>query len=72
MVDAETIKDYMSFLVMQLEGPYKWHIIAVVGIVLTGLITKFIFNTFKWFFLIMLAAALITGTLYALTQWAVA
>jgi len=40
----------------QLEGPYKWHVIAVVVILLTAGITQYIFKTFKWFILVVLLA----------------
>lgn len=45
--------------VSQLEGPYKWYVLGGVLIVLTALVTRFIFKTLKWFLLIAAAAVII-------------
>jgi putative flippase GtrA len=39
-------------LALKIEGPYKWYIIGGVIIILTALLTRFIFKTLKWFFII--------------------
>jgi hypothetical protein len=49
-------------LVSQLEGPYKWYVLGGVLVILTALVTRFIFKTLKWFLLI-LAAAIIVFTI---------
>lgn len=56
-----TLADITQFAA-QLEGPYKWYILGFVLVILTAVVTKFIFHTIKWFFvlfaigLILLAA----------------
>lgn len=46
-------------VVLQLEGPYRWYIIGFVLIVLTALVTKFIFKTIKWFFVLAALAFIV-------------
>lgn len=53
-IDFEKI----AAVVLQLEGPYRWYIIGFVLMILTALVTKFIFKTIKWFF-VLAALALI-------------
>ncbi len=50
--------DKIAEVVLQLEGPYRWYIIGFVLVILTALVTKFIFKTIKWFF-VLAALALI-------------
>jgi hypothetical protein len=50
-----------SFL-SEIEGPYKWYVLGGVLVVITALVTKFIFKTLKWFVL-MVAAAVIGFTI---------
>ena len=45
--------------VSQLEGPYKWYVLGGILVVLTALVTRFIFKTLKWFLLIVAAAIII-------------
>lgn len=45
--------------VSRLEGPYRWYILGGVLVILTALVTRFIFKTLKWFFLIMAAAIIV-------------
>lgn len=54
MIDLTQVTSFAT----QLEGPYRWYILGFVVIVLTALVTKFIFKTIKWF-LILFALALI-------------
>lgn len=44
---------------LQLEGPYRWYVIGSILIILTAVITRFIFKTLKWFLII--AATVIVG-----------
>lgn len=37
---------------LKIEGPYKWYVIGGVIILLTALLTRFIFKTLKWFFIL--------------------
>ena len=43
----------VSEFFLQLEGQYKWYVLALVIIVITGLVTRFIFKTLKWFIIIL-------------------
>lgn len=52
------VGDIVEFF-LKLEGPYKWYVIGGVLLLLTAVITRFIFKTLKWFFIIM--AAVIVG-----------
>lgn len=54
MIDLAQVTSFAT----QLEGPYRWYILGFVLVVLTALVTKFIFKTIKWF-LVLLALALI-------------
>lgn len=45
--------------VLRLEGPYRWYVLGGVLIVLTALVTRFIFKTLKWFLLIAAAAIIV-------------
>jgi len=46
---------------LKLEGPYKWYVIGGVLIVLTALVTRFIFKTLKWFIIIVLAGVVVVA-----------
>jgi len=48
MISFSDIADFF----LQLEGPYRWYVIGGILIVLTAIITRFIFKTLKWFFII--------------------
>lgn len=61
ILDPHAALENMSLLITQLEGPYKLYVMVGVAIVLTALITRFIFKTFKWFLLLALVATLIIG-----------
>jgi len=50
--------DVVNFF-LQLEGPYRWYVIGSILIILTAIITHFIFKTLKWF--VILASAAIIG-----------
>lgn len=53
-----TVSDLIN-LASQIEGPYKWYVISGVVVVLTALLTRFIFKTLKWFFIIAALALLV-------------
>lgn len=59
--DWEQIRNSTTMSVEIIEGPYKWYIVAAVVLILSALITQFIFKTFKWFLLIIFGAVLIGG-----------
>lgn len=65
MISFQSIIDFF----LKLEGPYKWYAIAVVLVVLTAIITRFIFNTLKWFLLIAFAAIIIITLIQYLTPF---
>lgn len=48
------LSDVANFF-LQLEGPYRWYVIGFILVVLTAIITRFIFKTIKWFLVIALA-----------------
>jgi uncharacterized membrane protein YdbT with pleckstrin-like domain len=48
------LSDVAKFF-LQLEGPYRWYVIGSILVVLTAIITRFIFKTIKWFLVIALA-----------------
>lgn len=51
-------------LLLQLEGPYRWYVLGGVLVILTAVMTRVIFKTFKWFLLIAVAAALVLVAVY--------
>jgi uncharacterized membrane protein YdbT with pleckstrin-like domain len=58
--------DIVNFF-LQLEGPYRWYVIGGILIVLTAIITRFIFKTFKWFLLIVAAAIVVIAIIQYFT-----
>lgn len=50
MIELNT-QEIASFFV-QMEGPYKWYVLASVAVGITAVVTHFIFRTLKWFLLI--------------------
>lgn len=40
-------------LVHQLEGPWRWYVIMFFLLLITGLVMRFIFKTFKWLLLLL-------------------
>jgi len=48
---------------LKLEGPYKWYAIGAVLVILTALVTRFIFKTFKWFLIIVALGILVISAL---------
>lgn len=58
----------LTKLVVNLEGPYKWYAIGVAAMILTGIVTRFIFRTLKWFLLIALAGAILLAGLWWLLE----
>jgi hypothetical protein len=66
MIDLLNLRDQLIPVVTQLEGPYKWYVMGAAGLLLTALITRFIFKTFKWFVLLVLLMGGLIGGLLAL------
>lgn len=63
MLSSADVIDFFS----QLEGPYRWYAISAVVIILTALVTRFIFKTLKWFLLIAAGVLLVfTVAVYVL------
>ena len=54
-MDTSSIIDFVS----QLEGPYKWYVLSAVLVILTALVTRFIFKTLKWFLMIAATAIIV-------------
>lgn len=57
-----TLADITQFA-GQLEGPYKWYILGAVLVVLTAVVTKFIFHTIKWFFVLAALGLIVLAVL---------
>ncbi len=51
-----------------LEGPYRWYILGFVLVVLTAVVTKFIFKTIKWFFVLAALALIAMAIMKLLTK----
>jgi len=60
MIDPELISEFF----LKLEGPYKWYVLGSILVIMTALMTRFIFKTFKWFLLIAAIGVLILAGLY--------
>ena len=58
------INDITTFFLL-LEGPYRWYVIGGIIVILTAVISRFVFKTIKWF-LILAAAAIVT---FAIVQY---
>lgn len=54
------LADILDFL-LKIEGPYKWYVISTVIVVMTAFLTRFIFKTLKWFFIIAVFGVLIVA-----------
>ena len=63
-------QEYIVHILAQLEGPYKWYVIGFIAVLLTALVTRFIFKTFKWFFLLAILAILIFALIGVLARLA--
>lgn len=50
-------------LIWSIQEPYRWYIIFGIGSIVTALLSRLVFKTLKWFF-ILLATSLI-----ALAAW---
>ena len=68
-IDAELLREFASRVIAQLEGPYKTHIMIGAGLVLTALVMRFIFKSFKWVILLAFLITLIIGSFYLVFQW---
>ena len=53
-------------LVFRLEGEWRWYVIAVIIILITLFVLKFIFRTLKWFIVALLIGLLLIVLLSAL------
>lgn len=62
----ERVLDFAS----KLEGPYRWYVIGGVVLIVTAMVTRFVFKTYKWFILLALLGALVFGIVYTIAQWA--
>ncbi|PIT98047.1 MAG: hypothetical protein COT71_02815 [Candidatus Andersenbacteria bacterium CG10_big_fil_rev_8_21_14_0_10_54_11] len=60
-----TYQEVISFF-LKLEGPYRWYVLGAVLVLLTAIMTRIIFKTFKWFTLIAAAGVLVTAGAYYL------
>ena len=58
----------LALLLQQLEGPYKWYIIAGVIIVLTIVVTRFVFKTIKWLLLLVAVVIIVAAIVVYLYQ----
>jgi len=63
-MSENSIIEVLTHLVEQAEGPYKWYVITAVALVLTAGITRYIFKTLKWFFIVIAMATLIFAALW--------
>lgn len=54
MIDMIELVDFF----VKLEGPYRWYVLGGVLVIITALVTRFIFKTLKWFFLIVATAVI--------------
>jgi len=66
-----TTDDIVAFLktvATQLEGEYKWYVIGGVALLLTAGITRFIFKTYKWFFLALIIGAIVLAGIWSLAN----
>jgi hypothetical protein len=56
-VSVPGIQDVADFI-LKLEGPYKWYVIGAAVAVLTALFSRFVFQTIKWFLIIVFVLAI--------------
>lgn len=63
------IVDFLSLVVQQLEGPYKWYVIGLVALLLTAGITRYIFKTFKWMLLVLIIGTLGLGLFWSVVTY---
>lgn len=61
MIEARVLFQDVATFVTQLEGPYKWYVMAAVAFILTAFLTRFIFKTFKWILLLLFIGGLMVG-----------
>ena len=69
-----TVRDIVEFLtviISQLEGPYKWYVMGGAAFLISALITRFIFKSFKWMLLLILIAVLMFGGFWLLINLAI-
>ncbi len=55
MTGAEQVAQFF----VQAEGPYKWYALGFILVLITGVVTQFIFHTLKWFILILALAFIV-------------
>jgi len=61
-----TGQDVLDFF-LRLEGPYKWYVLGGVLVLMTAVMTRVIFKTFKWFLILVALAVVILTALHYLT-----
>ena len=64
----ELLSEGIVQLVLQLEGPYKLYAIGVIAIILTALVTSYIFKTLKWFVLFFAIVVLLLSVFMLFTS----
>ena len=69
-VEGQAVIDALKYGLAQLEGEYKWYAVGVVLLLVTALVTKFIFKTVKWFFILALLAMVLFGGFWGLAYLA--
>lgn len=52
---------------LQLEGPYRWYVISGILVILTAIISRFIFKTLKWFLILAATAVIVVAFIQYLT-----
>ena len=55
----------------KLEGPYKWYVLGFLLVLLTAVMTRVIFKTFKWFLIIVAMVIVSVAFIEYLTPWSV-
>lgn len=55
-MDATVIFSAAARAATLLEGPYKWYAIAGIAALIALIMSRFIFKTLKWIFLLLLIA----------------
>ncbi|MEX2054732.1 MAG: hypothetical protein WD972_00985 [Candidatus Andersenbacteria bacterium] len=59
----------VAAFVAKIEGPYKWYVIVAVISLLTAIITRVVFKTLKWFFLMVALGIVVFAIIGYLQQY---
>ena len=70
MMRAAEVLELVVALVAKLEGPYKFYVIGAVITVLTMLLTRIVFKTFKWAFILLIMIAIVIGFFWGIVKLA--